>query len=150
MENIWKHVLLEGEYPKRARAVENIPWDAVGALPQGAKHSIYQELMHLISWHKVIISGSEELYREWMSGERFPSEAAPADPSTWNARVAEYLGDLWSLSEKAKTIDLDAEIGPGSTFGDVFMAMCAHNAYHIGKIVALRQQLDCWPDEEKA
>ncbi len=150
MENIWKHVLLEGEYPKRARAVKDLSLNAVGALPGGAKHSIYQELMHLISWHKVILSGSEEMYNDWMAGERFPRQVAPKDLATLEGLVDEYLSDLSAIAEQANSVDLSAEIGPGTSYGDVFMAMSAHNAYHIGKIVALRQQLKCWPNEESA
>ena len=63
------------------------------------------------------------------------------------ALVAEYLDDLAAIAEAADSADLEAEIGPGTTFGDVYVAMAAHNAYHLGKIVALRQSLARWPEE---
>jgi len=145
MENIWKHVLLEGEFPLRERVLRGLSLDEAGTLPEGANHSLYQELMHLIGWHKVILSGSEETYREWMGGARFPEAIAPSDAAELQARVDEYLADLEAISQAALNADLDAEIGPGTTFGDVYIAMAAHNAHHMGKIVALRQRLGTWP-----
>ncbi len=149
MESIWRHVLLEGEYPPRERAVKGIPLDAAGAIPEGASNSIYQELMHLIGWHKVILSLSEAMYKEWMSGERFPAETAPADEAEWEAKVEEYLSDLAAIAEAAEAADPSTEIGPDITLGEIYTAMTTHNAYHVGKIVALRQSLGCWPAEEK-
>lgn len=40
---------------------------------------------------------------------------------------------------------LAAEIEPGVTLADELNSVAVHNAYHFGKIVALRQRIGAWP-----
>jgi hypothetical protein len=40
---------------------------------------------------------------------------------------------------------LAAEVEPGETMGDELHCLAVHNAYHLGKIVALRQGIGAWP-----
>jgi class 3 adenylate cyclase len=37
------------------------------------------------------------------------------------------------------------EVGPGVTLAERLESLAVHNAYHLGKIVALRQVIDAWP-----
>jgi hypothetical protein len=37
------------------------------------------------------------------------------------------------------------EVAPGVTLADELYSVAVHNAYHLGKIVALRQRIDAWP-----
>jgi hypothetical protein len=37
------------------------------------------------------------------------------------------------------------QVGPGVTFAERLEGLAVHNAYHLGKIVALRQVIDAWP-----
>jgi len=53
------------------------------------------------------------------------------------ARAAVALGQL---PER-----LAAEIEPGVTLADELNSVAVHNAYHFGKIVALRQRIGAWP-----
>ena len=39
---------------------------------------------------------------------------------------------------------LEEEI-PGVTMGDVLHSLAVHNAYHMGKIVVVRQLIGAWP-----
>jgi hypothetical protein len=45
---------------------------------------------------------------------------------------------------------LAREIEPGVTMADELNSVAVHNAYHLGKIVALRQRIDAWPPAEAA
>jgi len=37
------------------------------------------------------------------------------------------------------------EVGPGVTLAERLESLAVHNAYHLGKIVTLRQVIDAWP-----
>jgi hypothetical protein len=45
---------------------------------------------------------------------------------------------------------LAVEIEPGVTMADELASVAVHNAYHFGKIVALRQRIGAWPPETAA
>jgi hypothetical protein len=40
---------------------------------------------------------------------------------------------------------LAMEMQPGMTLADTLVSLAVHNAYHFGKIVALRQMMGVWP-----
>jgi hypothetical protein len=40
---------------------------------------------------------------------------------------------------------LAIEVEPGVTMADELNCLAVHNAYHLGKIVALRQRIGAWP-----
>jgi len=40
---------------------------------------------------------------------------------------------------------LAVEVEPGLTMADELNSVAVHNAYHLGKIVALRQRIGAWP-----
>ena len=40
---------------------------------------------------------------------------------------------------------LAAEVEPGVTLADELHCVAVHNAYHFGRIVALRQRIGAWP-----
>jgi hypothetical protein len=42
---------------------------------------------------------------------------------------------------------LNLEMNPGETMRDVLHSLAVHNAYHMGKIVALRQIMGFWTTE---
>ena len=46
-------------------------------------------------------------------------------------------------AEAPERLALEAE--PGVTMADELHSLAVHNAYHLGKIVALRQMIGAWP-----
>lgn len=42
---------------------------------------------------------------------------------------------------------LASEMEPGVTMADELNCVAVHNAYHLGKIVALRQRIGAWPPQ---
>jgi hypothetical protein len=40
---------------------------------------------------------------------------------------------------------LARKVEPGVTLADELNSVAVHNAYHLGKIVALRQRIGAWP-----
>ena len=56
------------------------------------------------------------------------------------ARVA---ADLENEPER-----LAAELEPGLTLAEELQCVALHNAFHLGKILALRQRMGAWPPAE--
>jgi uncharacterized damage-inducible protein DinB len=144
MPSKWKHLFVEGEYARRERILSGLTLDQVERQPSEQSHSIYEELWHAARWQTIIVTRDEELYEAWQRGERYP--AHPPKGEEWSALVAEFLSGLEKALEWASSPEkLDVEVDPGVTMGDVLHSLAVHNAYHMGKIVAVRQLLGAWP-----
>jgi hypothetical protein len=62
----------------------------------------------------------------------------------WQDLVAEFLAG----SEAAAALGRSPEVwteGAGASLVENLESLAVHNAYHLGKIVALRQVIDAWP-----
>jgi len=53
--------------------------------------------------------------------------------------------EAWGRSPE----ELAKEVSPGVTFADVLESLAVHNAYHLGKVAALRQAIGAWPPGTK-
>jgi hypothetical protein len=79
------------------------------------------------------------------AGERYPS-AAPEHEQQWHDLVRGFLDgarDAVALGQSPEQLALELE--PGVTMADELHCVALHNAYHLGKIVALRQRIGAWP-----
>jgi hypothetical protein len=143
----WKHLFLKGEFPDRERVLTGLTPEQASALPDGASHSVYQELWHVTRWQDIVLSRVESRVHAWIEDDvsRFPAAAGPASAEEWNALVDEFLAGLRRAVAIAEAGDgLTDEVAPGVTFSDVLVSLAVHDAYHLGKIVALRQRMGCW------
>lgn len=120
----------------------------------GAPHSIYEEVWHLAFWVDVSmrwILGDAMPYPEH-AAQGFPG-AEPREP--WEqlqqrfldgcARAAEAAGD-----SKLMAAEVMCPARPGNPVRtcpalDQMESLAAHNSYHLGRIVLLRQMMGCWP-----
>lgn len=145
MNSRWGH-LFHGEFADRRALLSGLTLEQVTARPSAQSHSIYDELWHAALWQTIMVDRDEALYdRLWQSGPRYPQQP-PANLSEWTALVEDFLGGL----ERALTCTrspetLSREVNPGETMADILSGLAVHNAYHLGKIVALRQVLGAWP-----
>jgi uncharacterized damage-inducible protein DinB len=122
----------------------------------GAPHTIYQELWHIAFWQQVTL--------DWIGGIETPFPATPTDGFPSEADAAredwEQLRErFFSGSRKAAAAARDAgqlervvrcPSRPGEptrtmTAREQLESLGAHNAYHFGRIVLLRQLLGTWP-----
>lgn len=118
----------------------------------GAPHTIYQEVFHLGFWLQIEL--------DWMRGIETPYPANTSIPFETNDESWEVVRDrFFRLSEEAAVIardeaHLEDEIRctsrPGNpvrvmTVRDQLISAAAHNSYHLGRIVVLRQMMDLWP-----
>ena len=145
MKSRWEHVLY-GEFADRRTLLSGLTLEQVTAIPSAQSHSIYDELWHAALCQTIMVDRDEALYeRTWQAGSRYP-ERPPTDLTEWTALVEDFLAGLdralaWTTSPEK----LNAEVNPGETMADILYGLAVHNAYHLGKIVALRQAMNAWP-----
>ena len=122
----------------------------------GAPHTIYAELWHIVFWQRVSL--------DWAAGIETPApahntlsfptpEQAAAEPWTaLRARFFRSLADITALTSHSAILKKPVQCPspPGHptrtmTIEDQLISLAAHNAYHLGHIVLLRQLAKAWP-----
>jgi uncharacterized damage-inducible protein DinB len=143
----WRHLFIDGEYAKRQRILADLGADEVGSRPGATSHSIYEELWHITKWQNVILSRTEEKYQAWLHGPKFPAQPAPENEAEWQTLVDEFLTGLATIVQLSDSErNLVSELTHGYTFREGLEALATHNAFHLGKIVAIRQMMGRWAD----
>jgi hypothetical protein len=78
-------------------------------------------------------------------GDFYPS-AAPEFEQQWHDLVRVFLEGARAAAALGQAPErLAIEVEPGVTMADELNSVAVHNAYHLGKIVALRQRIGAWP-----
>jgi hypothetical protein len=141
----WEHLFIDGEFMSRARLLSGLTLEQVSARPRGLPHTIYEELWHTTKWQSIVVQCDEQAAAAWIDGgQDFPSEA-PGNERMWEDLVREFLAGSRKAVELAGSPALMEEVSPGVTLAERLESLAVHNAYHLGKIVALRQVIDAWP-----
>ena len=136
---ILEHLFLDGEFPARAHLLSGLTLEQVTLCPDGASHSIYEELWHVVAYQQSIIASGDP------AGDRYPS-AAPEHENQWHDLVRVFLDGARAAATLGQAPErLALEVEPGVTLADELNCVAVHNAYHLGKIVALRQRIGAWP-----
>ena len=140
--HILEHLFLAGEFPERARLLSGLSPKQVAERPDGATHSIYEELWHVVGYQQSIIAPGEPV------GDVHPN-TEPVHEQHWHDLVRLFLDGARAAAALGQAPErLAAEVAPGVTLADELSSVAVHNAYHLGKIVALRQRLGAWPPPE--
>lgn len=121
-------------------------------------HTIYGELWHLTFWQQITL--------DWIAGIETPFPNKPSDgfpqksstgskEETWEQLRRRFLhGAERAVAAAEDTTRLDQPIRcpsrPGAptrimSVRDQLISLATHNAYHLGRIVVLRQLLQAWP-----
>ena len=129
-------------------------------------HTIYEELWHMAFWQQITL--------DWIAGietpyPNQPSDGFPQKPSAlqrqdpgeepWEHLRQRFLHGAEQAAAAAQntgqdTTRLDHPVRCPSRPGaptrimpvrDQLLSLAAHNAYHLGRIVLLRQLLQAWP-----
>ena len=131
-----------------ANALEALDLADFGARPAGVPHSIYEELWHLRHWQDLIL--------DWIDGvptaapahavDGWPCQPTPAGNAEAQALVIAFRAGL----ERACVVASDPRrhaqvVRKGRTVRALLESLLAHNAYHLGRIVLLRQLRGSWP-----
>jgi hypothetical protein len=149
--NIWEHLFLTGEFPARADLLSGLTLEQVALRPDGASHSIYEELWHAATWQRMVVE-RDEAARDALpgGGSDYPS-APPEHEQQWNDLVRQFLDGARAAAAWGQTPErLALEAEPGVTMADELHSLAVHNAYHLGKIVSLRQMMNAWPPKAAA
>ena len=138
MHNL-EHLFLVGEFPARAHLLSGLTLEQVTLCPDGASHSIYEELWHAAGYQRSVVE------RDQAAGDYYPS-APPEHEQQWHDLVQQFLEGAEAAVAFAQAPErLAVEVEPGLTMADELNSVAVHNAYHLGKIVALRQRIGAWP-----
>jgi len=156
MNELAQALTAESAHAAPGHILESLPDELAGRRVSGAPHTIYQELWHLAFWQQTTldwISGIETPYPAKMS-DPFPTESqSAAEP--WPQLCRRFLRGTQQAAAVAGDLTRAANIvrcpsRPGHpvrlmSVQDQLISLAAHNAYHFGRIVLLRQLLGAWP-----
>jgi hypothetical protein len=122
----------------------------------GAPHTIYEELWHIAFWQRISLDWADGIETPIPdhAAKGFPT-AAQARAEPWTALCTRFHREV----SQAAVLTRDPEIlrrlircpsPPGvpvrtMTVQDQLESLAAHNAYHLGRIVLLRQMAGSWP-----
>lgn len=139
-----------------AQILESLGSEAANRRIASAPHTIFQELWHIAYWQQITLDwvrGTETPIPEHATAG-FPS-ADDAAKESWDQLLNRFLSTLEEAVAIAKDANrLDVPIRcpsrPGMpvrimTVRDQLESLGAHNAYHFGRIVLLRQMQGLWP-----
>lgn len=117
-----------------------------------AAHPIYAEVWHMAYWQQVSL--------DWIEGKPVPvplhaSEGFPSNVDepwdlvcdrflTGTEKAAAIANDVGRLEVVVACPNVD-EPDRTMTVHDQLVSLAAHNAYHLGRVVLLRQLLGIWP-----
>ncbi|MGL4612206.1 MAG: hypothetical protein ACRCYY_21425 [Trueperaceae bacterium] len=79
--------------------------------------------------------------------ESFPDENEISE-ANWQACVSQVLSDLKTAADLSLNQEiLKHQLKPDFTIQDELTVLAAHNAYHFGRMVMLRQLLSIWSSQ---
>ncbi len=124
--------------------------------PAGSPRSIYEELWHIAFWLQISL--------DWIAGEPtpYPESAADGFPTvldmereSWAAlrerflqgidKAARAAGEASRLEQTVHCPSIPGQPERLMTIREQLENLGGHNAYHLGRIVLLRQLLGSWP-----
>lgn len=123
----------------------------------GVPHSLYEELWHITWWQQVMlerVNGLATPSPEHNAMSYPTADHARAEP--WAALCRRFLAGVQeaaAIADGGRGPSLDAVVRCPSpadparrmTVREQLESFAAHNAYHFGRMVQLRQMLDSWP-----
>ena len=132
------------------KSVEGLSPKLRGARVVGFPHSAWELLEHMrITQHDILDFCRNPGYTEitWPD-DYWPKSAEPPSERAWDDSIAAFRDDRAALEALAgdESIDLFATIphGDGQTYLRELLLVADHNAYHLGQLVMVRQQLGAW------
>ena len=154
MNELQRTLIGNGVAASPERILQAIDENIARRRAEGAPRTIFEEVWHLAFW--------QEISLKWMNGEAaaYPEHAAEGFPAEDNAepwetlkerflrgteQAAEMAGDPPRL---AAMVICPTRPGDDSRLCpalDQMISLAGHNAYHLGRIVLLRQIFGCWP-----
>jgi uncharacterized damage-inducible protein DinB len=130
-----------------ANIIKGIPFELAMVRPSGLPHSLYEELWHISYWLQfslALIRGENPSLPKH-SSEAFPPDNDSLNKSSWQALLEQVSKGLEMASALAQNeAELKRKFRSDKTVADELIVIANHNAYHYGRMVALRQILGIW------
>ena len=156
MSELAQILIGDGYAAPPSHILEGLSNEHVHRKPSGAPHSIYEELWHTCFWQQVTL--------DWVSGIETPFPPRPVDgfPTVldaereyWQAlcerffrgaeQAAAAARDTSRLAHSIRCPSRPGQMSRVMTVREQLESLAGHNAYHLGRIVLLRQLLGVWP-----
>jgi hypothetical protein len=150
MNTLEKVLLAKAPFAKPANIIEGIPFTLVTLRPHGLPHSLYEELWHLNYWLRFSLADirGENPKLPAHSTEGFPSDNDTLTETAWQTLLDAVREGLDGLAVLAgDETELRRMFRPDRSVADELTIVAAHNAYHFGRMVTLRQLLGIWSSE---
>jgi uncharacterized damage-inducible protein DinB len=136
-----------------AHILEGVESELAHRMIEGAPHSIYQELWHIAFWQQVTL--------DWVNGVETPFPSSPSagfpadEREPWDHVRQRFFAGIQQAAalaghEKRLEQSVRCPSRPGNpvrimSVREQLESLAAHNAYHFGRIVLLRQLCGAWP-----
>ncbi len=136
----------EGAHVETRTVFAGLDWKAAGVKPDGVSHSVFELLKHMSYWQEWAVAwlgGASPAVPRHASGS-WPAEASPSSRADWLEAVRQFRRELTQLERACRGADLSSARG-GKSRLEMLLAIGAHNSYHGGQVVFLRQILGQWP-----
>ncbi len=146
----------DGAAAPPSHILDGLSQEIAHRLPENAPHSIYEELWHIVFWQQISLDWIAEVETPFPASPRdgFPT-VLDAEREYWEQLVARFLqGNAEASAAAREASRLEKPVRCPSRPGEPVRVMTvreqlenlgAHNAYHFGRIVLLRQLLGAWP-----
>ncbi|HEV2576579.1 MAG TPA: DinB family protein [Acidobacteriaceae bacterium] len=135
------------------QAVNDMPANLQGTVPEGLPYSAWQLLEHLRIAQRDILDFSRNhdgSYRErkWPD-DYWPKQPAPPSADAWQKSVAQIRADRQSFEHLLDSTDDEYlvtpfEWGKGQNLLREAFLIADHEAYHVGELVLVRRLLGAW------
>jgi len=136
----------KGSHVATKDVFSGLDWQAAGSKPRGVSHSVYQLLKHMAYWQDWVVAWLEgqspALPRHASGGWR--GEAGPSGRRDWDAAVQQFRRGLRRLERGCRGAGLASGRSRKSRL-EMLHTIGAHDSYHAGQVVFLRQILGKWP-----
>jgi uncharacterized damage-inducible protein DinB len=133
---------------------QDIAQQKPSAVTGAAPRSIYEEVWHMAFW--------QEISLDWVQGKPTPYPVHSADgfpmnlDEPWDSLRDRFLAGTQNAAAIANDTERlevsvhcptnpERERPPEMTVREQLESLAAHNAYHLGRVVLLRQLLNKWP-----
>jgi DinB superfamily len=149
--NSLQNVLIaKAAFAKPENIIGGIPLGLATVRPHGLPHSLYEELWHIDYWLRFSLADirGEHPTLPAHSKEGFPNDNATSSETAWQKLIDQVLEGLNAAASLAQDeTELARMFRPDRTVRDELTIIAAHNAYHFGRMVMLRQLLGIWSSE---
>jgi uncharacterized damage-inducible protein DinB len=137
-------------FAKPENIIRDIPLGFATVRPHGLPHSLYEELWHVYYWLRFSLADirGEKPKLPAHSAEFFPTDSETLSEIAWQKLVDDVLENLnLAAALAADEAELTRTFREGKSVRDELAIIAAHNAYHLGRMVTLRQLLGIWSPE---